>query len=133
MTRTKLVARAALSEPVVQVEVSGSRSSLAELARSLTQDSVSMSEGDADQFYNVTLKEVRVQVRPGERVLLRVDVEADRLHIAGDDDLLAILSANIADFAREGAVGEHLHVEYFPGHFFLDPQSAPLIITLWAE
>jgi hypothetical protein len=60
----------------------------------------------------------------------RIDVDASRgvLLITGDPDPRAILAHNIRGMA-EMDDGGHLHLEYFPDHFYLAAGSRPLVIN----
>jgi hypothetical protein len=55
--------------------------------------------------------------------------EAGDLAISGDNSKRSVLSKNLRGFAEAGSEDEHLHVEYFPNHFYLAPESAPLIFA----
>lgn len=54
--------------------------------------------------------------------------------IRGAERKLSLLGENIAFLANqkpsEGRLKPHLHVEYIPGHAYLDETSEPLVLTL---
>jgi hypothetical protein len=50
--------------------------------------------------------------------------------IKGDPESLGILADNIDDFASEADSGTHLHVEYYPGHYYLAEGSESLVISI---
>jgi hypothetical protein len=52
----------------------------------------------------------------------------DQIGIAGSSDLLEILAQNVG-FVTTNSGSNHLHIEFYPSHFFLDPESIPLVIT----
>ena len=50
------------------------------------------------------------------------------LCIVGNSDALAQMAANIDALSNER--GGHLHEEYYPGHFYLAAESAPVVVEL---
>jgi hypothetical protein len=61
---------------------------------------------------------------------LIVIVEDRALVVAGDQSALQILAENLSAFAENpGEMGGHLHIEYFPDHFYLRPGSAALAVV----
>ena len=71
---------------------------------------------------------VEVKKTSGPGVLIRLDPERQILVISGDSAGRAVLADNLLSMASaEG--GGHLHVDYFPGHFYLAEGSLSLIIT----
>lgn len=77
--------------------------------------------------YAVLLESLTVDSKLGQSVIFRV-TDGSILAIDGDMAKLGILAENVAEFAEAEAVeGTHWHVEYFPGHFYLGPDSAPVV------
>ena len=71
---------------------------------------------------------VEVKKTSGPGVLIRLDPERQILVISGDSAGRAVLADNLLSMASaEG--GGHLHVDYFPGHFYLAEGSLSLIIN----
>lgn len=71
---------------------------------------------------------VRVNKTSGPGVLVRRDSEEQILVISGDSASRAVLAENLqAMAAAEG--GGHLHIDYFPGHFYLAEGSVPLVVN----
>ena len=69
---------------------------------------------------------VEVKKTSGPGVLIRLDPERQILVISGDSAGRAVLADNLLSMASaEG--GGHLHVDYFPGHFYLAEGSLSLI------
>jgi hypothetical protein len=69
--------------------------------------------------------ETKVTIRKREGALL----------VCGNGACLEVLAANVEALSEDETVGEHLHLDYHPGHFFLDPTSSPLVVELtrWPE
>jgi hypothetical protein len=71
---------------------------------------------------------VEVKKTSGPGVLIRLDPERQILVISGDSAGRAVLADNLLSMASaEG--GGHLHVDYFPGHFYLAEGSLSLIFN----
>jgi hypothetical protein len=67
---------------------------------------------------------------------LRVIYRGTTLLITGSLEYLTILAETIkglAEAVQESARQPHLHIEYWPDHFYLDPGSEPLVVTLLAD
>jgi hypothetical protein len=54
------------------------------------------------------------------------------LLISGSDAFREVLAESIETLA-DGSLGDHIHVEYHPDHYYLDPASAWLVVTLLTE
>jgi hypothetical protein len=75
----------------------------------------------------------RIVVRSGEpgKVRLAPDSPAGALIISGDRSRLNILADNVEALSRtSSSAGDHLHVEYFPDHFYLAENSAPVVFRV---
>lgn len=70
--------------------------------------------------------EVRKTVGPG--VLVHLDSERQFLVISGDSAGRAVLADNLRGMAS-AEDGGHLHIDYFPGHFYLAEGSLPLVVN----
>ncbi|WP_405015041.1 hypothetical protein [Kitasatospora sp. NBC_01539] len=70
--------------------------------------------------------EVKGTSSPG--VLVRLDPERQILVISGDPAGRAVLADNLHAMAS-AEDGGHLHVDYFPGHFYLAEGSLPLVVN----
>ena len=120
-----------------ELEISGSRDALLGFATSIElpvlalRCSMRVPAGTA-QPYDGFLSTLRIEERDDS---VQVAVNDDTLCIRGRRSLLAILAKNVRHVAGADASGldgrmrYHAHVEYYPGHFFLTPDSIPLIIT----
>jgi hypothetical protein len=66
---------------------------------------------------------------------VRVSQTGDEIFISGARDKLDILAKNIGRLAEgEDAPPlsggkRHLHIEYYPGHFYVESGSIPLVVT----
>ena len=71
---------------------------------------------------------VEVRTTPGPGVLIRLDPDRQILVIGGDSAGRAVLADNLLGMASAEA-GGHLHVDYFPGHFYLAEGSLSLVVS----
>ena len=71
---------------------------------------------------------VEVKKTSGPGVLIRLDPERQILVISGDSASRAVLADNLLSMAS-AEDGGHLHVDYFPGHFYLAEGSLSLVIS----
>ena len=71
---------------------------------------------------------VEVKKTSGPGVLIRLDPERQILVISGDSAGRAVLAANLLGMAS-AEDGGHLHVDYFPGHFYLAEGSLSLVVN----
>ncbi len=71
---------------------------------------------------------VEVKKTSGPGVLIRLDPERQMLVISGDSAGRAVLADNLLSMAS-AEDGGHLHVDYFPGHFYLAEGSLSLVIN----
>ena len=71
---------------------------------------------------------IRVDRTPGPGALVRRDAERQILVISGDSASRAVLAENLEAMAT-AEDGGHLHLDYFPGHFYLAEGSVPLVVN----
>jgi hypothetical protein len=71
---------------------------------------------------------VEVKKTSGPGVLIRLDPERQILVISGDSAGRAVLADNLLSMAS-AEDGGHLHVDYFPGHFYLAEGSLSLVVN----
>jgi hypothetical protein len=111
-----------------ETALSGTAAELSALAASMRDGSVSITldvAGDPAP-YSRMLSSLAVARTDGPVVIERREAV---LHIRGGAAQLDVLAANIQDFAaEEGDAGSHLHIEYFPGHGYLDETSEALVV-----
>ncbi|GAA2561338.1 hypothetical protein GCM10010435_36290 [Winogradskya consettensis] len=90
---------------------------------------MSLAPDPEPRFYDRALARMIIN-RAAGRVLLTV--EGDTLHIAGEERFLAVLADNLEAVAEAGDTTSHLHVDYYPGHYYLAEDSAALVVQLSA-
>ena len=72
---------------------------------------------------------ISVAVEPGDDKM-RILRRADELVITGRLDAREVFASNIDAFAdRPEEFGGHIHIEFFPDHFYLAQGSAPVIVS----
>jgi|SRR5882672_3156784 hypothetical protein len=76
--------------------------------------------------YDKLLAAMVVEHAPGQSVRFSVTAD-DNLRVAGDKKKMEILAKNVESFAKESPDNHHSHEEYFPGHFYLAPDSFPVV------
>jgi hypothetical protein len=122
------------------LELRGSTQGLLSLAQRLTgkeetRFDLPLSTSGVDPApYDGVLTRLRVKVR-GERPLY-IGRTGSTLDIEGSRRTVEIFANNLKRLVRQGSEhptgssGAHTHVEYYPGHYFLDEQSEPMVITV---
>ncbi|MFF2073248.1 hypothetical protein ACFVXG_00655 [Kitasatospora sp. NPDC058162] len=122
-----------VSDPAYrEVEVSGSAEELSRLASAVAKGEGllgSTSSPGSNVLAGVELAGVEVRDASGPGVLIHLDSERQVLVISGDSAGRAVLADNLQGMA-EAEDGGHLHVDYFPGHFYLAEGSVPLVVSL---
>jgi hypothetical protein len=83
--------------------------------------------------YDNALVEITVVRRPAQAATITFVRETRTLEISGDEASLTVLAENLSEFGAESTPDEHLHIEYFPGHFYLGSTSHPLVAVLSSE
>lgn len=77
-----------------------------------------------------TLSQIVVQREPGTKV--RITRRGEILHLCGDERYLEILADTLEflDDTPPTPLGNyHIHIAYFPGHFYLAPDSEPVVVV----
>src|ERR1700736_6355251 len=70
-----------------------------------------------------------IRIRPDERKV-RVQRLDDQLLLSGTMSAREILAANLNNFADgPSQPGDHLHVQFFPGHYYLEEGSLPFVVS----
>ncbi|MFF4727225.1 hypothetical protein ACFY3M_18105 [Streptomyces mirabilis] len=109
-----------------EVDLSASAEELTWLASAVARGEgllSSTSSPDSD-----ALAGVEVLKSSGPGVLIRRDAERQILVISGDSAGRAVLAENLRALATDED-GGHLHIDYFPGHFYLAEGSLPLVVN----
>jgi ribosomal protein L30E len=77
--------------------------------------------------------ELTIIVEVGQVNITRAEKQ---IVISGSKEKLVILAQNILWLAdqvkveRTASISDHIHIDYYPGHFFLAEDALPLIVTL---
>lgn len=109
-----------------EVDLSASAEELSWLANAVAQGEGLLSSTSSPGTDALAGVEVKDTSRPG--VLIRRDAERQILVISGDSASRAVLAENLRDMAT-AEDGGHLHIDYFPGHFYLAEGSLPLVVN----
>ncbi len=114
-----------------EVEIAGTEQEFLELSEKLKQGDSKMennAEGQDVRPYSRFLSEIQVRVIPSHSLEFQV-VQQKKLFIQGDYQKLSILAQEIMEFAKDCNQGKHIHIEYFDSHFYLSPNSVPVVIA----
>lgn len=115
-----------------EVDVSGSAADLRDLANFLRSigGGVLRADAPADPSpYEHSSSRVEVVVDDTSELLLTsLDEDRQALRLIGPNWALELLADNVADQASDPA--GHLHVEWFPDHFYLAPGSVSLVVSV---
>jgi hypothetical protein len=114
-----------------EVEISGTVAALEEWAAALTRDGVEITTGTGDDPapYAAYLTAIRVRSTADGLVEVSVDEQRQALTVEGSGESMSVLADNIRGLCREGVPGEHMHIEYFPDHFYLAESPVSLVIA----
>ena len=114
-------------------EVSGDRAALKILAEVLRRhesgdtSEVALETGFDVASYEESMRGLVVRHDNGRVCIVK---DSDKVVINGSPHHLRLLAENIEAVADDGEVDQHLHIEYYPDHFFLDERSEPLVVEL---
>lgn len=78
--------------------------------------------------YDQALTSIRVETSES-LVLIDHDEAAAAMLITGRPESREVLAGNLTDFAQEGKPGDHLHVDWFPDHFYLGEGSDSVVVS----
>jgi hypothetical protein len=84
------------------------------------------------EAYDQQLTAIAIETRIGERVSLGYVGESSTLLITGDGKYLNILAGNIENVA-DGIVQGHVHIEFFPNHYYLSETTESLVVEKSAK
>ena len=81
--------------------------------------------------YDGLLKEISIALKPN--TLVYVGQEEERMVISGSQEYLSLLADDIR-FLMENSTSSnsefyHIHIEYYPEHFYLEQESIPLVVS----
>lgn len=109
-----------------EVDLTASAEELNRLA-----DAVAEGEGllsSAPSPGSSVLAGIEIKKAAGPGVLVHLDSERQVLVISGDTAGRVVLADNLRGMAS-AEDGNHLHIDYFPGHFYLVEGSLPLVVN----
>lgn len=114
-----------------EVEVEGTPIALRQLAsliRSSAEVSIDLTPGLVDPSpYKGFVRSITV--RPNENKV-QIQRSDDQLLLTGRLAAREVLAANVNDFADSHyEPGDHLHIDFFPGHYYLEEGSLPLVFS----
>jgi hypothetical protein len=120
--------RICYSPPSEQICIVGSRDEFRMLASIIrqTHGKIISNQTGSPVPYEQLLKAIVVESLPAHGVTFSVTTDC-QLSIAGDKSKMAILADNVQIIAEADNVEGHWHVEYYPDHFFLAPESFPVV------
>jgi hypothetical protein len=78
------------------------------------------------------VKSLKIEKRTGNVYVSRIE---DQVSISGSPEKLKILAQNIDHLAEHqskpdlGNYEDHVHIEFYPGHFYVHEESMPLVLT----
>ncbi|MEU0092188.1 hypothetical protein [Kribbella sp. NPDC006257] len=115
-----------------ELDVSATREGLLEIADLVEAgDGRVVADDGVDPLpYDVCIPLLVVRRLAGGGVVIRVSKEMSDVTLEGGQDALRLLAENLRGLAVEGADDEHLHLEYFAGHFYLEEASVPAVVGL---
>ncbi|GAA1985149.1 hypothetical protein GCM10009838_54140 [Catenulispora subtropica] len=109
-----------------EVDLTASTEELNALADAVEMGVGLLSSTPSPDSHDLAGVEVRASSGPG--VLLRLDSERQILMISGDVASRTVFAENLRDMASTED-GGHLHIDYFPRHFYLAEGSLPLVVN----
>ena len=115
-----------VSDPLFsEVVLTASAEELSRLAGAVADGEGLLSSMDSPDSSD--LAGVEVKKTPGPGVLIQLDPDRQILVVSGDCAGRAVLADNLLGMAS-AEDGGHLHVDYFPGHFYLAEGSLSLVV-----
>ncbi|MBK1786623.1 Imm32 family immunity protein [Prauserella cavernicola] len=109
-----------------EVELTASADELTRLADAVADGAGLL--GSAAPPDDGAARAIEVGTTPGPGVLVYLDSERRVLVISGDDAARAVLADNLRAVAS-AEDGGHLHLDHYPGHFYLAEGSVPVVVT----
>ena len=114
-----------------EVELTGSAGSFVEAADLVTGAGGRVVAESTDPApYETCLEALEVQVIEGKVV---IDVVCQELVVRGGAEHLAVLGEVLRDLADEPDLGYHVHIDYFPDHYYLAEESWPLVAQVTSD
>lgn len=122
--------RARFSLKTKEVEVAGSRANMKAIAKSVASSGTVplVPQGDPAP-YEKWIEAIKIEETAGS-LAIRVDTWSNILRLTGSPQTLQMLAKTVLVLAGAAEENYHLHVEFYPGHPFLDEQSWSLALVL---
>jgi hypothetical protein len=120
------------SDSTGEMKISGTRAQLRELARRLRSDGdgrITLYSVSDPSPYSRSLETIEFCRRSG-KVCISLVHDKSSLILKGDTESLDVFADNIDEFASEADFGTHLHIEHYPGHYYLEEGSESLVIAI---
>ncbi len=121
------------------LELAGTPLELKELADLILNISDSLLSLDLDLTqeaypYDKLLGKLQIRFEPEAKVVIQQHEGV--LMISGSKENLSVMADNMLQLAghppSSNSIPHHLHLEYYPDHYFLDIESTPLVVS-WNE
>lgn len=72
----------------------------------------------------------RIALKLTQGPLVQISAADDVVTIGGSAPKIEILAESIGDFAKDPeALGDHLHISYYPGHYYLVEDSLEMVVS----
>ncbi len=119
------------ADPTKEICIIGAREDFGRLASLIRAAKGTMLSGQTGSPapYDRLLGPIVIENKLGESVRFSV-TQNGALLIVGDQSKLSILADNVFSISEADDSEGHWHVEYFPDHFFLAPDSFPVVFEL---
>lgn len=121
------------SDSARELEIAANKEELLDLSKKLTENDVEINaEASGKNLsaapYSRFLSGIQVSISSGQLVEFQV-TQHGKVLLRGDRQKLSILSNVVLSFAEDWTTGEHMHIEYYPEHFYLSPNSVSTILV----
>ncbi|CAM3243625.1 hypothetical protein STSO111631_09435 [Stackebrandtia soli] len=113
-----------------ELGLDGTFSSFVALGQLLRRGSGDMDLATADDPYPYVGSLSRIIVRQSNRKIVMRVVDGKDFEACGNMDSLRQLARNVENFAASAYGKDHLHVDYYPDHFYLDEESVSLVVRV---
>ncbi|MFJ6011517.1 hypothetical protein [Streptomyces sp. NPDC092952] len=119
------------SDSTGELELSGTRSELLALGQELRsgRGEILLAKVSNPFPYTGSLLRIKFQQASG-KIEISSSGDSESLEIEGGLESFSLLAENIEGFALEADQDDHLHVDYFPGHDYLEEDSGSLVIAI---
>ncbi len=125
------VAAAYVDSPSPEVCVLGTREGIFQLAEFIGGAAATAAVSTRSiANYCASIAAFHVRVLTDQNVRVSLDRSAGVLELAGDESVLNLVADNLRELAHRNTPGDHWHMEHVPGHFFLAPDSTPIVFEL---